>query len=70
MPGSDSSQYTAFKRYSSALVNPRTDNKSITHLYTFNPSVPTALGASRFLPSLTDKNKDVLPYVRLFRKSK
>jgi hypothetical protein len=69
MPGSDSSQYTAFKRYSSALVDARADNKTITHLYTFNPSVPTALGASKFLPSLTLKNISVLPYVRVLRPS-
>jgi len=69
MPGSDSSQYTAFKRYSSALVDARADNKTITHLYTFNPSVPASLGASKFLPSLTLKNISVLPYVRVLRPS-
>ena len=69
MPGSDSSQYTAFKRYSAALVNPRADNKSITHLYTFNPNVAATLAPSKFLSSLTDKNKDVLPYIRVLRPS-
>jgi hypothetical protein len=53
MPGSDSSQYTAFKRYSSALVNPRTDNKSISHFYTFNPRAPASLGSSKFLSSIS-----------------
>ena len=53
MPGSDSSQYTAFKRYSSALINARTDNKSISHFYTFNPRAPASLGSSKFLSSIS-----------------
>jgi hypothetical protein len=58
MPGSDSSQYTAFKRYSSALVNSRTDNKSISRFYTSNPRDTETLGLSFFLPSLTKINKN------------
>jgi hypothetical protein len=30
---SDASQFTSFKKYSSARVDPRTDNKQVTHLY-------------------------------------
>ena len=63
MPGSDSSQYTAFKRYSSALVNARTDNKSISHFYTFNPRAPASLGSSKFLSSISKSSSVILTAV-------
>ena len=67
MPSSsDASQFTSLKRYSAALVQPRRDNKQVTHLHQpLAPSVgAVAGGEDKWLAPLTRKNISVVNNVR------
>ena len=54
---SDASQYTSFKKYSTGVIFPRTDNKQITHLYQNLAGVQgLSAGPTAWLAPLSNKN--------------
>jgi hypothetical protein len=55
MPGADSSQYTAFKKYSAASVSRQNDRLSQPV-----PNVTSGGNMTKFLPSLTIKNTSII----------
>ena len=57
MPGADASQFTRFKKATSVERNqPRTDNKSTTHLTNYTPNLTGVYTTTQFLSSLTLKD--------------